>query len=269
MNTSLDTRYKGVRSKHPERNTTVDRPFLLPLVTQAGNEPDLQDCVLELASQVTWQVAQRFPMTVSDPVSLAKQLHEQHTFADLVYTTITTYLQRGLHRVLLVPWGGGQCAGSLLEPVQRALAAITGEAVARTEMVLPPVHVDGISARTVFGGLSSVHTQLGPVLEAFPGWGGTWIRLSAGQVRIVLLRSGEGTAFSPQSAAWETSTIKALTAALCPHDAEVMTPSERFRWKQDGEIYARFLVALLGAATQFLQQELTREGQDDAREDRG
>jgi hypothetical protein len=204
-------------------------------------------------------------MTVSDPVSCAKHLNEQGTFADLVYATIASRLQRGFRRVLLVPWGGRQSAGSLLEPVQRALAAITGEAIARTEMVLPSVHVDGISARTVFGGLSTVQTQLGPLLEAFPGWDRTWIRLSAGQVRIVLLRSGEGTAPSSQSAAWETFTIKALTAALCPHHAEVMTSSERSRWQRDGELYARFLVALLGAATEFLGQECMSEECDDVR----
>src|SRR5436305_2379726 len=141
MNPSLDAHYKGVRSKQPERETTVDRPFLLPLITQAGDEPDLQHHVLELASQVTWRVARRFPMTVSDPVSWVKQLHEQHAFTDLVYTTITKYLQRGLRRVLLVPWGSGQSVGSLIDPVQRVLATSTGEAVTRTEMALPPVHV--------------------------------------------------------------------------------------------------------------------------------
>jgi hypothetical protein len=265
MNTSIDAHQNRLCYDQAEREAAPDRPFLLPLVTQAGNEPDLQDRVLELASHVTWQVAQRFPMTISDPVSWAKQLNEQGTFADLLYATITTYLQRGLRRVLLVPWGGGQSAGSMSEPVQRALAATTGEAVSRTEMALPPVHVEGISARTVFGGLSSVQSQLGPLLEAFPGWDRTWIRLSAGQVRIVLLRSGEGRASSSSSAAWERPTIKALTTALCPHLAGVMTPSECSRWQRDGEIYARFLVALLGVATEFLGQELMREEHDDAR----
>jgi hypothetical protein len=132
-------------------------------------------------------------------------------------------------------------------------------------MAVPPVHVEGISARTVFGGLSSVQAQLGPLLEAFPGWDRTWIRLSAGQVRIVLLRSGEGRALSSQSVAWERPAIKALTAALCPHHAGVITPSERLRWQRDGEIYACFLVALLGAATEFLQQEFMCEEHDDAR----
>ena len=132
-------------------------------------------------------------------------------------------------------------------------------------MALPPVHVDGISARSVFGGLSSVQTQLCPLLEAFPGWDRTWLRLSAGQVRIVLLRSGEGSAPSSPSAAWERPTIKALMAALCPQYAEVMTPSERSRWQRDGEIYARFLVALLGVATEFLRQELMPEEHDNER----
>ncbi len=265
MNTSTDAHRNVLRYDQLEREAASDRPFLLPLVTRVGNEADLQDRVLELASRATWLVAQHIPMTVSDPVSWAEQSNGQCTFSDLVYATITTYLQRGFRRLLLVPWGGGQRTGSLSEPVHKALAAKTGEAVSRTEIALPTVHVDGISARTVFGGLSSVQTQLGPLLEAFPGWDRTWIKLSAGQVRIVLLRSGEGTAPSSPSSAWERPTIKALTAALCPHHAGVMSPSERSRWQRDGEIYARFLVALMGVATEFLRQELMREEHDDER----
>jgi hypothetical protein len=132
-------------------------------------------------------------------------------------------------------------------------------------LALPPVHVDGISERTVFGGLSGIQTQLGPLLEAFPGWDRSWIRFSAGQVRIMLLRSDEGREPSSLSAAWEIPTIKALTAALCPHHAGLMTPSERSRWQRDGEIYSRFLVALIGAATEFLWHELIREEHNDER----
>jgi hypothetical protein len=64
---------------------------------------------------------------------------------------------------------------------------------------------------------------------------------------------------------WKRPTIKALTAALCPYHDGAMTQIEHSRWQRDGELYARFLVALLGAATEFLQQELTREEHDDAR----
>jgi len=52
-------------------------------------------------------------------------------------------------------------------------------------------------------------------------------------------------------------TRKALTAALCPQQAGFMTASERFRWQRDGEIYAHYLISLLCAATDFLQQEQT------------
>lgn len=265
MNTEADAHRNVLRCDQPGREGAPDRPLLLPLVTRAGNEPDLQDRVFELASRATWLVAQHLPVTVAAPVSWAEQSNEQCNFDDLVYATITTCLHQGFRHLLLVPWGGRQSTGSLIKPVQRALSAKTGEAVSRTEMALPPVHVDGISARSVFGGLSSVQTQLGPLLEAFPGWDRTWIRLSAGQVHIVLLRSGEGRAPSSPSAAWEIPTIKALTAALCPHHAGVMTASERSRWQRDGEIYARFLVALLGSATEFLGQELMREEHDDER----
>jgi hypothetical protein len=265
MNTETDAQQHVLRCDQPGREAVSDRPLLLPLVTPAGNEPDLQGRVLELASRATWLVAQHFPLSVAAPVSWAEQSSEQCIFAELVYATITTSLRQGFRRLLLVPWGGRQSTGSLIKPVQKALSAVTGEAVSPTELALPPVHVDGISARTVFGGLSSVQTQLGLLLDAFPGWDRTWIRLSAGPMRIVLLRSGEETAPSSPSAAWERPTIKALTAALCPHHAGVMTPSERFRWQRDGEIYSRFLVALLGAATEFLRQELMREEPDDER----
>jgi hypothetical protein len=71
INTSTDTHQKGLRYEQPGSEAASDRPFLLPLVAQVGNEPDSQDHVLELASGVTWQVAQRFSMTVSDPLSWA------------------------------------------------------------------------------------------------------------------------------------------------------------------------------------------------------
>jgi hypothetical protein len=75
-------------------------------------------------------------------------------------------------------------------------------------------------------------------------------------VTILLLRSGKVTEQpSPAAAAWEGPTMKALAAALCPQHAGTMTASERSRWQRDGEIYARYLVSLLGAATDFLLQE--------------
>jgi hypothetical protein len=231
---------------------SAGRPTRRTSSSGSGNEPALQGRVLELASRATWLVAQRLPLSVAAPGSWAEPSNEQCIFAELVYATVTTCLHQGFRRVLLVPWDSRQSTGSLIEPVHRALSAVTGEAVGRTEMALPPVHVEGISARTVFGGLSSIQTQLGPLLEAFPGWDRTWIRLSAGPVRLVLLRSHEARAPSSPSAAWERPTI---TAALCPHHAEVMKPSERSRWQRDGEIYARYLLALLGAATAFLGQE--------------
>jgi hypothetical protein len=72
---------------------------------------------------------------------------------------------------------------------------------------------------------------------------------------ILLLRSGKRTEQPSQAAAWEGPTVKALAAALCPQQAGIMTASERSGWQRDGEIYARYLVSLLGAATDFLQQE--------------
>ena len=97
---------------------------------------------------------------------------------------------------------------------------------------------------------------LDPLLEAFPGWDRSWVRLSAGKVKILLLRSGKGIKQpSPAATAWEGPTVKALAAALCPQQAGIMTASERSHWQRDGEIYARYLVSLLGAAMDFLQQE--------------
>jgi hypothetical protein len=145
--------------------------------------------------------------------------------------------------------------GSLLKPAHLALSTVTGEAVSRTEMALPHVHVDGVSARSVFEGFVSIQAQLSPLMEAFPGWDRTWTRLSAGDVKLVLLRSGEWTKQPSKRAAWEIPAMKALTAALCPQQAGFMTASEHSRWQRDGEIYAHYLVSLLCAATEFLQQE--------------
>lgn len=236
--------------------TSRDLPLLLNLVARAGDEQNRQSRVLELASHLSRLVAQRLPVTVASPVCWAEQPNQEHIFADLVYATVATYLHQGFRHLLLVPWGGRQRTGSLVETVMKVLSAVTGEAVSKTEMALPPVHVDGIAARSVFGGLSSVQTQLGPLLEAFPGWDRTWTRLSAGDITILLLRSGELTEQLSQTAALEMPTRKALTAALCPQQAGFMTASERSRWQQDGEIYARYLASLLYAATEFLQQEL-------------
>ncbi len=239
------------------RKIPRDVPFLLSLVEQAADERQTFNMMPEIASHITRLVARRLPVTAASPLYWAEQASEEHTCADQVYITLAACLQQGFRRLLLVPWGGRQRTGALVEPVLRALSAVTGEMVSRTELVLPHVHVDGVSARSVFGGLSSIETQLGPLLEAFPGWDRTWTRLSAGDVTILLLRSGEWTEHLSRAAAWEMPTRKALTAALCPQQAGFMTASERFRWQRDGEIYAHYLISLLCAATDFLQQEQT------------
>ena len=146
--------------------------------------------------------------------------------------------------------------GPLAESAMLALSTVTGEAVSQAELAPPHVHVEGVSARSELGGLSSIQTQLGPLLEAFPGWDRSWVRLSAGKTTILLLRSGKGTEEpSPVATVWEEPTLKALAATLCPQQAGIMTARERLRWQRDGDIYARYLVSLLGAAADFLQQE--------------
>jgi hypothetical protein len=145
--------------------------------------------------------------------------------------------------------------GSLLELARRALGAATGEQVSLTELTVPHVHVDGLLARGAFDGYSSIQAQLSPLVEAFPGWDHTWARLTAGDVRIVLLRTSEWTKQLPRSAAWEKPTIKALTVALDPQRAGFMTASERSRWQNDGEIYTHYLAALLCAAADLLARE--------------
>jgi hypothetical protein len=96
---------------------------------------------------------------------------------------------------------------------------------------------------------------LSPLLEAFPGWDRRWVRLAAGNVRIVVLRTSEWTEQLLRSAAWEQPTIKALTAALDPQPAGFMTTSERSRWQRDGQILARYLASLLCAAADYLVRE--------------
>ena len=239
-----------------EREVSHDAPLLLPLIEQAADEPQVRRCLLEVVSQLTQRAAQRLPITAASPLCRTSQAGEERLFADQVVTTVSVCLQQGFQRLLLVPWGGRQGMGSLVESALLALSTVTGETVSQAELALPHIHVEGVSARSALGGLSSIQTQLSPLLAAFPGWDRSWVRLSTGKVTILLLRSGKVTEQpSPAAAAWERRTMKALATALCPQHAGIMTASERLRWQRDGEIYACYLVSLLGAATDFLQQE--------------
>lgn len=238
-----------------ERGVPHDAPLLLPLIEQAADELQVRRCLLEVVSQLTQRAAQRLPITAASPLCRTSQASEERPFADQVFTTVSVCLHQGFRRLLLVPWGGRQEMGPLVETALLALSTVTGEAVSQAELALPHVHVEGVSARRALGGLSSIQTQLSPLLEAFPGWDRSWIRLSAGKVTILLLRSGKVTKQPSQApAAWEGPTMKALAAAMCPLQEGIITASERLRWQRDGEIYARYLVSLLGAATDFLQQ---------------
>lgn len=230
-------------------------PYLLSLIGQEGDERQAQGRAADLATRITRLVTKRLPVTTAPPLCWTEQTSKEDTFADRVSITLTAYLQQGFRRLLLVPWGSRQSTGTLLESARLALSTVTGGAVSQTEMALPYVHVDGVSARSTFEGLSSIQTQLSPLVEAFPGWNRTWTMLSAGQVKIVLLCSSTGTGQPSRTVAWEMPTMKALTAALCPHQVGFMTASERWRWQRDGQIYAHYLISLLCAATQFLQQE--------------
>jgi len=232
-----------------------DVPLLLSLVEQTPRERPTYSHVPEIALHLIRKVEQRLPLVVASPVYESARASEAGTFADQVQASVMMYLQQGFQRLVLVPWGSKQRADSLIEPVMKALSIMTGEAVCRTEMALPQVHVDGISVRTALEGLASIQTQLGPLVAAFPGWGRTWIRLSAGEVKIVLPCIESWTEQQSQAAARKRATLKALTAVLCPHQMEGMTANECSRWQQDGAIYAHYLVALLCAATALLQKD--------------
>ncbi len=237
-----------------EREAPRDVPLLLSLVERAARERQVPGVVPEIASHIARQVEQRLPVSGVSPMYWTEQTSEESICADQLQVRVTTYLQQGFRRLLLAPWGGRQSMSSLIEPVLLALSGVTGEAVSRTEIALPLVHVDGVSVRSGFEGLSSIQAQLGPLVEAFPGWGRTWTRLSAGEVKIVLLRSGVWTEQPSRVATWEAPTMKALTAALCLQQAGFMTASERSRWQRDGEIYMHYLVSLLCAAAELLQR---------------
>jgi hypothetical protein len=243
------------RCDQGERKASSNLPALLSVIEQASDQWHAHSPAADLASQVTRLVEERVPVTILSPLCWAEQESLEHTFTDQVYSTVKRCFQRGFRRLLLVPWGGRQNMGSLVEPVRRALSAVTEGAISQTQRALPQVHVDGVSARSGFEGMRSIHDQLGPPLEAFPGWDRTWIRLWTGQVKIVLLRSGAWMVPPSRTAVWQGPTRKALTAALCPQQAGFMTTNEHSSWQQDGQIYVRYLVSLLVAATQFLQED--------------
>jgi len=256
MSTTVRSHTNTALGDELERGASFDAPLLLPLIEHAADEPQARSFVFEVVSQLIRLAAQRLPVTAASPLCRTSQAGEERPFADQVFMTVSACLQQGFRRLLLVPWGGRKGMGPLVESALLALTTVTGEAVSRAELAVPDVHVEGVSARSALGGLSSIQTQLGPLLEAFPGWDRSWVRLSAGKVTILVLRSGKGIEqLSQAKVAWEEPTVKALATALCPQQAGIMTAGERSRWQRDGEIYARYLVSLLGAATDFLQQE--------------
>jgi hypothetical protein len=243
----------GIPSDQAGTDAPRDWPVLLSLIDQAAGEQQAQSQhIANLASAVTRLVAQRLPVIAAPLPGDIELASEESAFADQMSSTVTTYLQQGFRRLLLVPWGGRPRMGSLLELARRTLSAATGKAVSLTEMTLPHVHVDGVSARGAFGGYVSAQAQLSPLMEAFPRWDRTWVRLSAGDVRIVFLRASESTVQPLRSAESEGPAIKALTAALDPQHVGFMTAGERERWQRDGELYARYLASLLCAATALL-----------------
>ena len=152
-----------------ERGVPHDAPLLLPLIEQAADELQVRRCLLEVVSQLTQRAAQRLPITAASPLCRTSQASEERPFADQVFTTVSVCLHQGFRRLLLVPWGGRQEMGPLVETALLALSTMTGEAVSQAELALPHVHVEGVSARRALGGLSSIQTQLSPLLEAFPG----------------------------------------------------------------------------------------------------
>ena len=236
--------------------STRHEPLLLPLIDQARDEPPGGECLVEVVSQLTELAAHKLPIIAASPLCCTLPVAEERPFADQVFRTVSSYLQQGMRRLLLVPWAGRQNMGPLVEPARLALSAVTGEEVPQAELALPHVHVEGVSARSALGGWRSIHTQLGPLLAAFPGWDRSWVRLSAGKVTILLLRSGQVVEQPSRGAlAWEEPAAKALAAALCQRQAGCMTAGEHSRWRRDGQIYVRYLLSLLGAATDFLGQE--------------
>src|SRR5436305_5892049 len=146
MMTPTYLHHDGVLSKLGERKAPRELPYLLCLVGQAAGERQVQRHIAALASQVTRLVAQHLPVTTASLLSGTERASEEHTFAEQACSVLTTYLQQGFRRLLLIPWGGRRHMGSLLELAHRTLSTATGETVSVIEMTLPHVHLDGVSA---------------------------------------------------------------------------------------------------------------------------
>lgn len=231
--------------------STCSEPLLLPLVDQVIDEPQELNCLVEVAEQLSELAAQQLQVITASPLYCTVRDGEERPFADQIFRAVSTCLHQGYRRLLLAPWAGRQDMGPLVEPARLALSAVTGEPITQTELALPHVYIEGVSARSALGGLSSIHTQLSPLLAAFPGWDRTWVRLAAGEATILLLRSDQALEQPSQGVvAGEGLVVKALAAALSQQPAGCRTADERRQ--RDGEIYVRYLLSLLGAATGFL-----------------
>ena len=230
-------------------------PLLLSLIRSAAVERQLFSFVSEIASHITRRVEQQVRVSVGPAIYCDNQTSDFSTFPERLGVTLSEWLNQGVRRLLLVPWGGGQALDTWIEATIRALHMAMGEEVLRTMMPAPCVHVDGVSVKRAFGGFASVQDQLNPLVEQFPGWGREYTCFSAGDAKIVLLHSPEWMRQQPWQNGSEVSIVKALTAAFCSTQVNLTPASNLARWKKDGHIYGHYLVALLCAVTESLQVE--------------
>ena len=255
MVTTTITNTHMIMSEQEATRRRQSSPLLLSLIGRVAEEQQLFSFVSEIASHITRRVEQHGRVSVVPAIYCDDQMSDLSTLPDRLGVTLTAWLHQGVRRLLLVPWGGGQAVDAWIEATSSALQITMGEEVRRTTMASPYVHVDGVSVRRAFEGFASVQDQLNPLVEQFPGWGSEYTCFSAGDAKIVLLRSPKCTRQQPRRNALETSTVKALTAALCSTQVSLTPASERAQWKKDGHIYAHYLVSLLCAVTESIQRE--------------
>src|ERR1700730_17862087 len=173
MTTPTHIYQNEISSDQGRSDAPRDLPFLLWLVEQTEDESQEQVRRAALAEALARLVEQRLPVTTG-PLLSGEVAGGEDRFAEQASAELTTRLQQGFRRLLLVPWRTRQRMGSLLDLARCALNTATGEPVSLAKLTLPQVHVDGLSVRGAFEGYRSIQAQLGPLLEAFPGWERTW-----------------------------------------------------------------------------------------------
>ena len=244
-------------------NLTLHRPaqspLLIPLLPADPCAFDANDRQqtreAQLCRAITQRVAQKRPITVSEP-------HCLHCLP----SCLELHLSHGVKDLLVLPWNLQQTTALLLKSALSALQH-TGTNLVSTSSLLPAVAVPDVLPAGPLGGMLPPQQRLDRSVERWPNWRHCYTMVRHEQAAIVLVHT-----FSPQhvqppdgTPAATDQLKQALFGVLYPEqiapEMQPGDPSERrgVPCRKDGIIYARYLTGIVCAALDVLCSRPQRE----------